>query len=192
MNKHKIRNIRILGVVLLVLVFWSHSAAAYSWFSDDQKRGSRDRRDFSFHHPPIGIDPAEHNLYDARTVLGAWEELALTGKQAKKIEDLMMEHMAAVIRRNGEIKIKELQFTAYLRSGEMDRKEVARLVRAIGDEKAVLYTHYLNHLLDVKAVLTPAQLKKMAERYAREKKKMKKTKRRVGRASAGDSKESRD
>lgn len=187
MNQNKYR---IVGYVLLLIVFCVHSTAAYSRLQDeDEKRSSREWRKSSFSHHGIGFSPAENNLFHTRSILDAREELALTPEQEKKLQDLSMEHMAVVIRGNGEIKIKELQFTAYLKSGKMERKEVVRFVRGIGEKKADLFIQYVNHLLDVKAVLTPTQLKKMTELYSAKKKIRKRLDRRT---STGDSSIIRD
>jgi Spy/CpxP family protein refolding chaperone len=124
----------------------------------------------------------DNNLIDGRMLLKIKDKIGLTGKQEERIENLMLEHEAFSIRNSGEIKIKELQFAAYLKTGKTDRKEMEMVIREISKIKTNLIVHYMNYLLDVRDVLTPRQLetlkqmkeKKKAEIRKREKQKSKK------------------
>jgi Spy/CpxP family protein refolding chaperone len=87
----------------------------------------------------------------------------LTGKQEERIENLMLRHEAFSIRNSGEIKIKELQFAAYLKTGKTDRKEMGMYIREISRVKTNLIVHYMNYLLDVRDVLTPQQLETLKQ-----------------------------
>ncbi len=106
---------------------------------------------------------SESNLYDGRRILEYGEELGLTAKQRKKTETLMMAQEAFSIRNQAEIKIKELEFASYLKSGQMERKEVEKYIRAISKERTALLVHYINYLLDIRGLLTPAQKEKLTQ-----------------------------
>ncbi len=108
---------------------------------------------------------AENNLYDARLILAAKEEIGLTKEQAEKIENLMLENEANTIRQSAEIKIQELRFTSFLKSQskKIDRKQVEEYIREISRKKTTMIVHHINYLLDVKQILTPTQLHKLAE-----------------------------
>jgi Spy/CpxP family protein refolding chaperone len=105
----------------------------------------------------------DNNLFDGRMLLKIKDKIGLTGKQEEKIENLMLEHEAFSIRNSGEIKIKELQFAAYLEAGKTDRKEVEMYIREISKIKTNLIVHYMNYLLDVRDVLTPQQLETLKQ-----------------------------
>jgi Spy/CpxP family protein refolding chaperone len=108
---------------------------------------------------------AENDLYDGRLILKVKDKVGLTKEQEEKIQDLMLDHEAFTLRSGAEIKILELRFASYLKSGsdEMDRKQVAAHIREISNKKTDLIVHYMNHLLDLKEILTPDQVQKMAE-----------------------------
>ena len=105
----------------------------------------------------------DNNLFDGRMLLRIKDKIGLTGKQEEKIENFMLEHEAFSIRNSGEIKIKELQFAAYLEAGKTDRKEVEMYIREISKIKTNLIVHYMNYLLDVRDVLTPQQLETLKQ-----------------------------
>ena len=88
---------------------------------------------------------AENDLYDGRLLLKVKDKIELTKEQ--------------------EEKILELRFASYLKSenGEMNRKQVAAYIREISNKKTDLIVQYMNHLLDLKEILTPEQVQKMAE-----------------------------
>ncbi|MDQ1353218.1 MAG: hypothetical protein QG657_3524 [Acidobacteriota bacterium] len=117
--------------------------------------------------PPFMVEG--YNLYDARFILDAQEDLGLTKEQTEKIENLMLENEATIIRDSAEIKIQELRFASFLKSqsDEIDRKQVEKYIREISQQKIIMVVHQINYLLDVKQVLTPAQLRKLAEIWAK-------------------------
>jgi Spy/CpxP family protein refolding chaperone len=141
--------------MVLTMVVFSTSLSAYN-----DMKGENSHR-----HAEIAVFLAESNLYDARLILKMKDEIGLTEKQEEKIEDIMLVHEAFLIRNSAEIKIKELRFATYLKSqpGEMDRRQVEKYIREISKEKTDLIVHCMNYLLDLKEILTPTQLKKMAE-----------------------------
>ena len=109
----------------------------------------------------------DNHLFDGRLLLKIKDKIGLTREQEERIENLMLEHETFSIRNSGEIKIKELQLTVYLRSGKTDRKEMEMYIREISKIKTNLIVHYMNYLLEVRDVLTPQQietLKQMKEK----------------------------
>jgi Spy/CpxP family protein refolding chaperone len=128
-------------------------------------------REKAHRYAEIAFFMAEQNLYDARLILKVKDKIGLTMEQEEKIENIMLAHEAFTIQNGAEIKIKELQFVSYLKSetgpGKVDRKQVETYIREISKVKTDMIVHYMNYLLDLKAILTPVQLEKMAE--AREK-----------------------
>jgi Spy/CpxP family protein refolding chaperone len=137
-------------------LFSRQLSAGESCSNDD--KGDRDHRRHSIH-----ALLAESNLFEARFILEVKDQLNLSKKQEEKIENLMLEHETSVIQLSAEIKVKELQFATYLKSGKMERKQVEKFIREISKEKADVIIHHLNHLLDIRAVLSADQLKKLVE-----------------------------
>ncbi|MCP4153263.1 MAG: hypothetical protein GY757_36365 [bacterium] len=125
---------------------------------------------------------ADNSLVSARKVLKFREQLALTDNQIEKLEDIMLTHETFSIRNGAEIKIQELRFASYLRSSHknIDRKNVAKHIRKISKKKTDMIVQYMNYLLDVRAILTPAQkaiVKEIKAKIEKEKKEERKRKR---------------
>lgn len=146
----------ILSVLVVLSLHTGLNAHAYPGESKEKKEKSRG-------HRGVIAMLADNDLYGGRTLLKVKDQLALTKEQEEKIETLMLDYEAFTIRHSGEIKIKELRFASYLKSGQMDRGEVEKHIREISKEKTDMIVQHMNHLLDLKAILTPAQLHKMAE-----------------------------
>lgn len=120
----------------------------------NEKKPSTGERRHSYHHLTF---LTESGLYDARLLLKYKDKVALTAGQEEKIQDLMLEHEAFSIRNGAEIKVQELRFTSYLKTGKMEPAEVENYIREISEIKADLMVNYINHLLDVRKILTPQQ-----------------------------------
>jgi len=127
------------------------------------------QEDEAFNHERHLFFLTDNNLFDGRMLLKIKDKIGLTGKQEEKIENLMLEHEAFSIRNSGEIKIKELRFTVYLKAGKTDRKEMEMYIREISKIKTNLIVHYLNYLLDVRDVLTSQQLETLKQIKEQEK-----------------------
>lgn len=151
--KKQVRYIRCLSATLVFIA----ALNAYP-FPQDPGEGP-------FNPPRTAFLTAENNLYDARLILAAKEEIELTKEQTEKIENLMLENEAAIIRDSAEIKIRELRFASFLKSqpNEIDRKQVEKYIREISRKKTSMVVLHINYLLDVKQLLTPTQLHKLAE-----------------------------
>lgn len=156
--KKQSQYIRCLPAVLLFLAalnIYPITAAAAPWEQGEEP----------LLPPPTAFLLAENNLYDARLILAAKEKIALTKEQTEKIENLMLENEAAIIRDSAEIKIRELRFASFLKSqsNDIDRNQVEKYIREISRKKTTMIVHHINYLLDVKQILTPTQLQKLAE-----------------------------
>jgi hypothetical protein len=125
--------------------------------------GDKEYKDKAFNQTRHLFFLKENSLYDGRMLLELKGKIALTRKQEDKIENLMLKHEAFSIRNSAEIKIKELQFAAYLKTNKVDRKEMETYIQEISREKTDLIIHYLNYLLDLKGLLTPQQLQILKE-----------------------------
>lgn len=108
----------------------------------------------------LGLFLAENNLVTARTLLEFKEEIGLSKEQEKKIEDLLLAYEESAIRSGAEVKIGELRFVSYLESEQIDRKEIARLIRQLSKQKTDAIVDYINYLLDIREILSLEQLEK--------------------------------
>lgn len=113
------------------------------------------------HNLKFGLHMAENNLFEARLILRLKSEIGLTGEQEQKIENMMLGHEEAVIRRASDIKVLELKFASLLKNNRIDRREMEKMAREIGKIKTDLQVDHLNYLLDVRDTLTPEQIQKI-------------------------------
>ncbi len=112
-------------------------------------------------HMKRALFMAQKDLYDGRLLLEYSEEIGLTANQVKKIENMMLEYEESSMRIGAEIKILELQFATYVKSDQVDRKQIEQLIRDINKKKTRGVIDYMNYLLDLKEILTPSQLEKV-------------------------------
>ena len=106
---------------------------------------------------------ADSNLVDGRRLLELRDKIGLTRKQEEKIENLVLEQETFYIRSSAEIKIKEVRFAIFLRSGQRDRKEIETYIREISAGKTDLIVNHANYLLDLRDLLTPRQLEALRQ-----------------------------
>ena len=113
------------------------------------------------HNLRFGLYMAESNLFEARIILFLKSEISLSGEQEKHIEDMMLAHEESTIRRASDIKVLELKFASLLKNNRIDRKEMEKMARGMGQLKTDLQIDHINYLLDVRDVLTPGQIQKI-------------------------------
>ena len=105
----------------------------------------------------------QQNLFDGRFVLNFKESIQLSTIQGKQIEKQMILFEESSISRCAEIKIWELHLASYIRSEKIDRNEVEKLIREINKNRTTLSIAYLNYLLDIKSILTAAQIDRLKQ-----------------------------
>jgi Spy/CpxP family protein refolding chaperone len=113
------------------------------------------------HNLRFGLYMAENNLFEARFILRLKSEIGLTTEQEQKIENMMLAHEEAVIRRGSDIKVLELKFASLLKNNRIDRREMEKMAREMGKLKTDLQVDHLNYLLDVRDTLKPEQIQKI-------------------------------
>ena len=114
-------------------------------------------------HSRFGIRMAEKNLFPAKMVLKFKDKLALTEKQVNALESMQQSVQEATIRAKAETKIQELKLQSYLKQNKINRKKMEKMIRSIAAMKTNMKIDHMNYLLDVKAVLTAEQVKKIEE-----------------------------
>lgn len=114
-------------------------------------------------HARYGIHMAEKNLFPPRMLLKFQEKIGLNEDQVKKIEKLHDQFQESMIRRKADIKIKELKLSSYLKEDQLNRKKMESMIRDVANMKTDMKIAHMNHLLDVKNMLSPDQLKKIEE-----------------------------
>lgn len=138
-------------LVMIIFIFASFSLEA----------GSQNPREMK--HMRFGLRMAQKNLYSGHMLLRLKDKLELGGDQVKKIETLSAAHREHMIKQEAEEKIKMTRFENYLNGEELDRKKIEKMIREVADFKMKGQIDMINHLLDLKEVLTPEQQKKMEE-----------------------------
>lgn len=109
-----------------------------------------------------GIYPG-HILFDGRFILNFKDNIQLSSHQKKMIENKMISFQEYSISSCADIKIRELHLASFLKSEKIDRKEVARLIREISNQRIILSIQYLNYILDIKSLLTSKQILRLKE-----------------------------
>lgn len=109
----------------------------------------------------FGLFMAENNLFEARMILRFKSEIGLTPGQEKRIENMMLAHEETAIRKQADIKVMELHFAAVLKEEKVNRKEMGKMAREIGNFKTDLQIDHLNYLLDIRDTLNSEQIQKM-------------------------------
>jgi len=104
---------------------------------------------------------AERNLFDGRLILRFKENINLSPNQENKIENMMLSFEEHAITKGAEIKVKELHFASYIKSENVNRTKMEKIIRNISQMKIDFSVSYLNYLLDIREILTMQQLKKL-------------------------------
>lgn len=104
---------------------------------------------------------AEKGLYDGRIILKVKDKIGLTEEQEQRIENLMLAYDESTMNDCAEIKVLELRFASYVKSAQVDREEIKKLIKEISERKTDSIVKYLNYLLDLKEILSADQFKKM-------------------------------
>lgn len=114
-------------------------------------------------HMKFRIPMAEQNLFPARILLRMKDEIGLTDKQIAKIEEMRTARREASIKRKADIELMELKVKTYLKEGKIDRGKLEKLIRQAADLKTGMQITHINHLLDLRELLTKEQLEKIDE-----------------------------
>lgn len=108
-----------------------------------------------------GVFLAEKNLFDARFIMRFKEDINLSKEQEKKVENLLLAFEENSIKKSAEIKIRELRFASYLKSEKINREKIERQLKTISKMKTDFLIDYINYLLDLKQIMTHAQIEKL-------------------------------
>ena len=87
----------------------------------------------------------------------------MSEEQIKKVENLLLVFEENAIKRNADVKIRELRFASYLKSGKIDRRKMERQLKIISKIKTNFLINSVNYLLDLKQIMTPVQIEKLKE-----------------------------
>jgi Spy/CpxP family protein refolding chaperone len=139
-------------VVIVLTLSMSFSLAAYSGGGPDVGKYMRHR-----------LRTAEKILFPVRLLLEYRNEISLTQNQIDRIEKLQVARQEQIIQEKADIRVLELKFSNYMKGDQIDRSQVEKMARMIGQKKTDMHVKNLHHLLDVKEVLTPEQIAKIEE-----------------------------
>lgn len=121
------------------------------------------RRPDMMKHSRFGIRMAEKNLLPAKMLLRFKDDIGLTDQQTAKIESMQVKFQEAHIRRQADIKVKELKLQNFLKGDKINRKKMEQMIRDVAALRTDMQIDRMHYLLDVKSVLTADQLKKIDE-----------------------------
>lgn len=114
-------------------------------------------------HMKYAIHMAEKNLFSGRMLLKMKDEINLTEDQVTKIEKMESTHRENSIKRDADIKVLQLKFDSYLREEKINRAKLEKMVREIAKLRTDMQVENINHLLDLRELLTAEQLAKIDE-----------------------------
>lgn len=114
-------------------------------------------------HAGFGIMMAEKNLLPAFMLLKFKGEIGLTEDQVAKIEKIEESFQEARIRKDADVEVLELKLRTYLKEDKIDRGKMEKMIRDIAKMRTDAQVDHINHLLDIKNILTPDQLKKIEQ-----------------------------
>jgi Spy/CpxP family protein refolding chaperone len=140
--------------LLMVLVMFG----AMSWVLD-ARQGPGDM----MKRMRMGIRLAEKNLFPAKVLLRMKDRIPLTEDQVQQIEKMRMSVDEYIVRANADIKVQDMRLDSYLKGDKINRSEVEKMVRNIAKMKTDLHVAHINHLLDLRDLLSEEQIKKIEE-----------------------------
>lgn len=125
----------------------------------DAKRGSQ--RSQKMRHSSFGLKMAQKNLLPAQMLLRFKTEIGLTDTQVKKIEKMQLDYKKYKIKSTADVKLIGLKINTEFSADQVNRSKTASLIKKVGLIKTEMQVNRINHLLDIKLVLTKAQIDKI-------------------------------
>lgn len=144
-------------LVVLIALFMLVSTMSFL----DARQGP-DRRDM-MKRGRFGVRMAERNMFPSHVLLKMKDKIQLTEDQVAKIEGMERTFEEYRIRAGADIDIMELKLRDYLKGDKVKRSEVEKLVRKVSGLKTDMQVAHINHLLDLKELLTPEQITKIED-----------------------------
>ena len=124
-------------------------------------RGDRDA--FLQRGMRMGLRMVEHNLFPPRMLLRMSERIGLTKEQEKKIRSMDLAHKERVVRQQAELRVQILKLANVLNESKVSRKSVDSMIRSISMARAEIQSARINHLLDVRDLLSAEQMEKIEQ-----------------------------
>ena len=112
-------------------------------------------------HSGFGMKMAEKNMIPARMLLNFKAEIGLTDVQVKKIEKMQLNYQEYVVKSSADAKLIGIKISSEFNMDKVNRKKVTGLIKKVGAVKTEMQVARVNYLLDVKSVLTKAQIDKI-------------------------------
>ncbi len=112
-------------------------------------------------HARFGIMLVDKNLFPAPMLLRHKDDIGLTAEQVSKIEKMQEQQQESFIKKQAEINVKELKLSTFLKEEKIDRGKLESMILEIGKMRTDLQVQHINHLLDLRDLLTAEQLKKL-------------------------------
>ena len=127
---------------------------------DAQQRMGREGF-YAMKHARMGIKMAEKNLFPPRMLLKFKDEIGLSADQVSKIEKIRDSFQERAIKGKADIKILEMKLDNYFAKDQINRTKLISMVKEISRKKTDMHIGLINHLLDVKEILTKDQIDKI-------------------------------
>ena len=105
----------------------------------------------------------QRNLFTASILLNLQDEIGLTEEQVKRIQNLRTDFNKEKIRYESESRLLQLELRNSMDSDSVNRKMVESLIRKIGELETTRQIDSVNHFLELKSILTEAQIQKIRD-----------------------------
>jgi|GEM_PF-3579541 len=153
MKQHRIIIIALTGILLAssAVCLWSQGNRSYAPHYREMREGRDHFRTHMIHR----------HMVSAQMLLNLKDELSLTESQLNKIRDLQSRHAKDNIDLESKIKLQRVELQELLTRENINRQKIEAVLTELGDLKTRFEISLVNHLLDLKDVLTDDQQKKL-------------------------------
>ncbi len=148
---------------LTVLVVTLMLAWGMGFSQENRARGDKGRGPEMMRHMNHGLQMVEMNLYPPRMILRVADKIGLSETQVAQIRKMDRNHQEWMVKSTAESRIRGIKLKALFDSEKVDRKALEKAVRSVSDSWTEIRLARINHLLDVRDLLTPEQIKKIDE-----------------------------
>ncbi|MCK4761434.1 MAG: hypothetical protein KAW12_04480 [Candidatus Aminicenantes bacterium] len=112
-------------------------------------------------HMKYGLRMAERNLLSARILLKMKDDIGLDADQVAKIGKLQEMQKEVTIKRTADIKVLELKLNSLFKEKKVNRAKLEKQIREIAGLRTDMQIEHIDHLLDLKELLSGEQLIKI-------------------------------
>jgi Spy/CpxP family protein refolding chaperone len=116
------------------------------------------KRNFNHSRMKFHSYMVQQNMIPAQMILKMKEKIKLSEKQIKKINSLYLDFKKSAIDVKAKISVLNLKLETCFSDKKISKNKVASVIKELGTLKTSMEIAHINHLLDVRSILTAEQL----------------------------------